>query len=215
MAQGQMTPEERRETAGAPRCPRLRESRFVRSSETAEVHLLFRDSAALIEKLRACAQAHFQSEIVRAQREAWPAASIDAFRTYSLTLVRVVGRRVRMRPPGTMRPRHLGGQTPRLCARLSREFFETTASHPADAARTTAIRLMLQNQGYLKEALLIDLHWESPAANFRAKRATGISTRFPGRSSFKHCRGGRGVDCVSVGILPFDRDTMPIAAAPQ
>jgi len=51
-----MTPEERRETAGAPRCPRLRESRFVRSSETAEVNLLFRDS---VSKKRLALGSHF------------------------------------------------------------------------------------------------------------------------------------------------------------
>ena len=175
-------------------------------------HLLFRDSAALIEKLRACAQAHFQSEIVRAQREAWPAASIDAFRTYSLRWSEswVVEFGCDLLATYVCGPA-FGWTNTRLCARLSPEFFETTASHPADAARTTAIRLMLQNRGYLKEAHLIDLQWESLQQTSGQSEPQGFRLAFPD-ALLSSIVEAVGEYCVSVGILPFDPDTMPIAA---
>lgn len=175
-------------------------------------HLLFRDSTVLIEKLRACSQAHFQSEVLRAQRESWPAASIEALRTYShrwfeswvaefgcdLLATYVCG-------PA------FGWTNTRLCARLSPEFFETAASHPADAARTIAIRLMLQDQGYVKEAHQIDLQWEALQQTSGQNEPQGFRLAFPD-ALLARIVETVGEYCQSVGILPFNRNGMPIAA---
>jgi len=175
-------------------------------------HLLFRDTAVLIEKLRACAQKHFQDEIVRAERKAWPAASIDALRAYSLRWSEswVVEFGCDLLATYVCGPA-FGWTNTRLCARLSPEFFETTASHPSDAARTIAIRFMLQNQGYLKEARQIDLQWEA------LQQTSGQTEPQVFRLAFPNDLLAGIVTvvveyCKSVGILAFDRYSMPVAA---
>lgn len=175
-------------------------------------HLLFRDSAVLIEKLRACSQAHFQNEIVRAERESWPAASIDVLRAYSLRWFEswVAEFGCDLLATFVCGPA-FGWTNTRLCARLSPEFFETTASHPADAARTIAIRLMLQNQGYLKEAHQIDLQWEALQQTSGQSEPQGFRLAFPD-ALLTSIVEAVGEYCGSVGILPFDRNTMSIAA---
>lgn len=175
-------------------------------------HLLFRDSATLIEKLRACSQTHFQNEIVRAQRESWPKASIDALRTYSLRWFDswIVEFGCDLLATYVCGPA-FGWTNIRLCARLSPEFFETTASHPADAARTIAIRLMLQDQGYGKEAHQIDLQWEALLHTSGQNEPQGFRLAFPD-TLLSRIVEAVGEYCRFVGIQRFDRKTMPIAA---
>jgi len=175
-------------------------------------HLLFRDSAVLVEMLRACSQSHFQNEIVRAERESWPRASIDALHAYRLRWFEswVVEFGCDLLATYVCGPA-FGWTNTRLCARLSPEFFETTASHPADAARTIAIRLMLQNQGYLKEAHQIDLQWEALQQTSGQSEPQGFRLAFPD-TLLGRIAEAVGEYCRSVGISPFDRNTMPIAA---
>jgi hypothetical protein len=175
-------------------------------------HLLFRGSAALIEKLRSCSQAHFQNEIVRAERESWPAASIEELRAYSLRWSEswVVEFGCDLLATYVCGPA-FGWTNTRLCARLSPEFFETTASHPADAARTIAIRLMLQNQGHIREAHQIDLQWDELQQTSGQREPQGFRLAFPDVLLTKVVKEVVAY-AQSVDIKAFDAHTMPIAA---
>jgi hypothetical protein len=70
---------------------------------------------------------------------------------------------------------------------------------------------MLQNQGYLKEAHQIDHQWEALQQTSGQSEPQGFRLAFPDAllASIVEAVGGY---CRSVGILPFDRNTMPIAA---
>lgn len=174
-------------------------------------HLLFRDSATLIERLRARSQAHFRNEVLRAGREGWPANSVDVLKVYSnqwfdswviefgcdLLATYVCG-------PA------FGWTNARLCARLSSAFYEISASHPADAARTAAIRLMLQSQGHVTEAHQIDLQWDELQKTAVQSEPQEFRLAFPNALLEGIVEEVIGY-CPSAGIKPYNSATMPIA----
>ena len=174
-------------------------------------HLLFRDSPRLIERLRTRSQAHFRNEILRAGREGWPLNSVEALKVYGnrwfdswviefgcdLLATYVCG-------PA------FGWTNIRLCARLSPAFYEIGASHPADAARTTAIRLMLQNQGHASEAYQTDRQWEELQNIAVQGEPQEFRLAFP--DSLLQGIVDEVVDyCNEAGIKPYNPTTMPIA----
>jgi hypothetical protein len=174
-------------------------------------HLLFKNSGTLIAQMRECAQLHFRDEIVRAQRESWPATSTEALRAYSnrwfeswvtefgcdLLATYVCG-------PA------FGWTNTRLCARLSSSFFEIHSGHPADAARTAAIRLMLQRQGHISEAHQIDLQWEELKTTAGQIEPQEFRLAFPD-SLLKGIVDEVVSYCQSVGIKRYEPAAMPIA----
>jgi hypothetical protein len=172
--------------------------------------ILFRDSA-LLTRLRNRSQAHFQREILRAQSEGWPANSVAALETYrnrwlgewsiefgcDLIATYVCG-------PA------FGWTNARLCARLSPDFYEIINSHPADAARTSAIKLMIQHLGFYTEAHQIDLQWEELRKTAVQQEPQEFHLAFP-TSLLEELVQEVVAFCPAAGIKPYTPGSMPIA----
>jgi hypothetical protein len=174
-------------------------------------HLLFRDSATLIERLRARSQAYYEDEMIRAQREAWPINSIEALKVYNRRWFDswVIEFGCDLLATYVCGPA-FGWTNARLCARLSPAFYEITTSHPADAARTIAIRTMLQNQSHIVEAHQIDLQWQELQKTAFQSEPQEFRLAFP--IALLEGIVGEVVNyCQSAGIRPYDSKTMPIA----
>lgn len=175
-----------------------------------ELGHLWRD-AAFIERLRTRAQEFYEEEILRAQREAWPKNAIEALKGYSkrwfdswltelscdLLATYVCG------------PAY-GWTNARLCARLSPSFYEISASHPADAARTIAIRIMLQQQGHLVPAHQIDLQWQDLQKTAAQTEPQEFRLAFPD-ALLEALVEEVSSYCQSAGLMKYDPKSMPIA----
>ncbi len=171
--------------------------------------VLFRNPTAL-GQLRARSQAYFQNEILRAQREAWPANSIAALHSYGnrwlaewtlefgcdLIATYVCG-------PA------FGWTNTRLCARLSPDFYEIMTSHPADAARTWAIKLMLQRLGWT-EAQDIDAQWEELRKTAAQNEPQEFHLAFP-TALLQELVETVASFCSGAGIKTYAPAAMPIA----
>jgi hypothetical protein len=175
-----------------------------------ELGHLLRD-ADLLDRLRARSQKFYDEEIIRAQREGWPSNSIDALKAHSrrwfeswliefgcdLLATYVCG-------PA------FGWTNARLCARLSPSFYEISNSHPADAARTIAIRIMLQQQGHIVAAHKIDIQWQELQTTASQTEPQEFRLAFPTALLAAIVEEVVGY-CESKGIRPYDPVNMPIA----
>ena len=171
--------------------------------------VLFRDSSVLAQ-LRARSQAHFHNEVLRAQSEAWPANSIAALHSYSnrwlgewtlefgcdLIATYICG-------PA------FGWTNTRLCARLSPDFYEIMTSHPADAARTSAINLMLERLGRV-EAQAIDAQWEELRKTAAQNESQEFHLAFP-QALLRELVDTVATYCSGAGIKAYAPGKMPIA----
>jgi len=172
--------------------------------------ILFRDPT-LLTHLRNRSQTHFQNELLRAQREGWPANSTAALEVYrnrwlgewtiefgcDLIATFVCG-------PA------FGWANTRLCARLSPDFYEIMMSHPADAARTSAVRLMLQHLGFSSDAHQVDLQWEELQRTAMQQEPQEFHLAFPA-SLLQDLVQEVASFCLSAGIRSYTAASMPIA----
>jgi len=174
-------------------------------------HIILFRNPAFLAKIRACTQAYFQSEVLRAQSESWPANSITALETYcsrwlgewsiefgcDLVATYVCG-------PA------FGWTNTRLCARLSPNFYEIITSHPADAARTTAIKLMLQRLGFYAEAHAIEQQWEELRQTAVQSEPQEFHLAFPA-DLLREIVEEIATFCPGLGLVPYNPASMPIA----
>lgn len=172
-------------------------------------HLLRDDD--LLDRLRTRSQTFFGEEIVRAQREGWPSNSIEALKAHSRRwfdswLIEFGCDLVATYVSGPA----FGWTNARLCARLSPSFYEISNSHPADAARTIAIRIMLQQQGHIVPARKIDQQWQELQTTASQTEPQEFRLAFPTALLEAIVEEVAGY-CESKGIRGYDPMTMPIA----
>lgn len=174
-------------------------------------HLLTRDHGALLDRLRSRSENYFKSEIQRAARDGWPAKSIEALKHFSERWFEswVVEFGCDLFATFVCGPA-FGWTNTRLCARLSPAFFEISVSHPADAARTTAIKLMLQAQGHVEEAHQIDLQWNELQRTAVQQEPQEFRLAFP-TALLEGIVEEVISFCPMIGIKPYNPESMPTA----
>jgi hypothetical protein len=172
--------------------------------------ILFRDTA-LLPSLRNCVDEHFRSEVLRAQSEGWPAKSVTALERYRTHWLGewIIEFGCDLLATTVCGPA-FGWANARLCARLSADFHEIMVSHPADAARTVAIRLMLQHLGFISEASQIDDQWQSLYQISGQQEPQEFRLAFPASLLSKLVEQVTAY-CGSVGIRSYKPNTMPVA----
>src|SRR5262249_55141897 len=150
-------------------------------------------------------------EILRAQREAWSPNAIEALKSYNkrwfdtwLTELSCDLLATYVAGPA------YGWTNARLCARLSHSFYEISASHPADAARTIAIRMMLQQQGHMVLAHKIALQWQDLQKTAAQTEPQEFRLAFPD-ALLESLVEEVSLYCQSAGLKKYNATTMPIA----
>ncbi len=175
-----------------------------------ELAHLLRDKAFLAQ-LRTRSQAFFDDEIARAQRDAWPSSSVEALKRYRMKWFEtwLIEFGCDLLATYVCGPA-FGWTNIRLCARLSSSFYEISNTHPADAARTIAIRIMLQRQGHIVPAHKIDQQWQELHKTAAQTEPQEFRLAFP--VALLEAIVEEVVSyCQSAAIKAYNPTTMPIA----
>ena len=142
--------------------------------------ILFREERKLMAPLRTVVDGHFARVTKEANQKGWPTASIELIEDHRQSWQRnwLLEFGCDLIATYCCGPAY-GWTNVRLCAKVSNDVFQIMSSHPADEARATAIRLMLERIGATPDAARIDGQWQELLLTTGAGKPQEFDLAFP------------------------------------